>query len=540
MSFVSYAQNFEDVMLWRALKHIEKGFYVDVGAQHPVNESVSKAFYERGWRGIHIEPVPQFAELLRKDRPDETVLQVALGDADGTLDLNVIPDTGLSTFVDAYAQRYNVEEGYKHERIQVPVLTLKSALSSLAGKEVHWLKIDVEGFEEKVLKGWDSKTFRPWVMVVEATIPLSPETDYTTWDPILTAAKYQFVYFDGLNRFYVSKEHADLAEAFSCPPNFFDDVVLSSSSYLCRELITSHQAREKELVMRAENLAAEHTTRLQLHAQWLQNEWDAERQRTVQLGADLQGARKHESQLQAHAQWLQNEWDAAKHRLEELSRRNGRLEGDLESERQRTVQLGADLQGARKHESQLQAHAQWLQNEWDAAKVKIDELDQSSHHWWTVADQLSLELQGVYASKSWRITWPLRKTMQGIKCLLALAMRTVHKALRLPKHIAKSLIVWAISQTLSNPHLKSRALEVLAKHPWLKHRLRQLAIRAGLITSWEAATPTSHELRRGSEPETTDAIPYSPNTPEESIQNLSPRAARIYADLKRAVEASER
>ena len=32
MSFISYAQNFEDVMLWRALKHVENGFYIDVGA----------------------------------------------------------------------------------------------------------------------------------------------------------------------------------------------------------------------------------------------------------------------------------------------------------------------------------------------------------------------------------------------------------------------------------------------------------------------------------------------------------------------------
>ncbi len=104
-------------------------------------------------------------------------------------------------------------------------MTLKSALRSLSGKEVHWLKIDVEGFEEKVLKGWDSQTLRPWVMVVEATIPGSPETDYAGWDPIFTAAKYQFVYFDGLNRFYVAKEHAELAEAFSSPPNVFDDVM---------------------------------------------------------------------------------------------------------------------------------------------------------------------------------------------------------------------------------------------------------------------------------------------------------------------------
>lgn len=296
MSFVSYAQNFEDVMLWRALKHIEKGFYVDVGAQHPVIDSVSKAFYERGWRGIHVEPVPQYAELLRKDRPDETVLQVALADTDGTLELNVIPDTGLSTAVDAYAQRYQVKLGFEHQRIQVPGLTLKSALKSLVGKDVHWLKIDVEGSEEKVLKGWDSQTLRPWVIVIEATIPGSPETDYASWDPILTAADYQFVYFDGLNRFYVAKEHAELAEAFSCPPNVFDSVQLSglASSEFCRGLMESHQASAKELAKQNEKLATE-----------------------------LNAVNERHVQSEVHIQWQQSEWGLAKQRVEELSQRTG-------------------------------------------------------------------------------------------------------------------------------------------------------------------------------------------------------------------------
>ena len=292
MSFVSYAQNFEDVMLWRALKHIENGCYVDVGAQHPVVDSVSKAFYERGWRGIHIEPVPQYAKLLRQDRPDETVLEVALSDAEGTLELNVIPDTGLSTAVDAYAQRHQVERGLEHQLIQVPVLTLKSALKSLVGKDVHWLKIDVEGLEKKILQGWDSQILRPWIMVVEATIPGSPEADYASWDPILTAADYQFVYFDGLNRFYVAKEHGELTEAFSAPPNVFDGVQLSglASSELCRGLIAAHQAEKKDLA-----------TKNQAHAQGLQNEWDTAKAKAQQAEAKAQEAetraQKTESKL---------------------------------------------------------------------------------------------------------------------------------------------------------------------------------------------------------------------------------------------------
>jgi len=488
MSFVSYAQNFEDVMLWRALKHVPNGVYVDVGAQHPVVDSVSKAFYERGWRGIHIEPVPAYAELLRKDRPDETVLQVALADAEGMLELNVIPDTGLSTAVEAYAQRHQIERGYDSQRVQVPVLTLKAATKSLVGKDVHWLKIDVEGFEEKVLKGWDSQTLRPWVMVVEATIPNLPEVDYLNWDPILTAADYQFVYFDGLNRFYVAKEHAELAEAFFCPPNVFDEVELSglASWGLCRGLIASHQASEKELAAQA---------------QWLQNEWDAARQRIEELSKN---ARRLEIELaveqqkaesrKSNTQWLQNEWDAAKQRVEELSKSTGRLEAELAAEQTKAINIALELTAVNEHNTQLQAHAQWLQNELNASSAKVHELNNSTHHWWAAANQPNKELQIIYASKFWRLTWPLRKIMQAAKWTLDLPSRTVRWALRLPKRIARPL---AINRT----------------------------------------STTSHSSETGTNPQNSGAAVYPPNMPEESINNLSLRAARIYTDLKKAMEA---
>ena len=67
--FVSHAQNFEDVMLHRALRHVTKGFYVDIGADHPTDLSVTKAFYDRNWRGIGLIPQsgwelrPEFSEF---------------------------------------------------------------------------------------------------------------------------------------------------------------------------------------------------------------------------------------------------------------------------------------------------------------------------------------------------------------------------------------------------------------------------------------------------------------------------------------------
>src|SRR5690349_11165871 len=97
MTFVSYAQNCEDVMLYRALRDVAQGFYIDVGAAGPDVDSVTRAFYERGWRGINIEPVAACHEQLAAARPEDTNLPIAVADYRGTLAFNEIFGTGLST-----------------------------------------------------------------------------------------------------------------------------------------------------------------------------------------------------------------------------------------------------------------------------------------------------------------------------------------------------------------------------------------------------------------------------------------------------------
>ncbi|MCS6996089.1 MAG: FkbM family methyltransferase, partial [Casimicrobiaceae bacterium] len=186
---ISYAQNFEDVLLFRALKHIDKGFYIDVGAQHPVIDSVSLAFYERGWRGIHIEPVSHYARLLREHRPDETVLEVAIAANAGVRKFFEIPDTGLSTLDLEIAQQHQ-HAGFSAREITVATLPLSSVFDSLNVPHVHWLKIDVEGAEAEVLQSWAASTVRPWIVVVESTWPNRPDSNHDRWEPILFGFGY--------------------------------------------------------------------------------------------------------------------------------------------------------------------------------------------------------------------------------------------------------------------------------------------------------------------------------------------------------------
>ena len=222
MTFVSFAQNGEDVILWRALKDIDKGFYIDAGANDPVTNSVTKAFYDRGWRGINIEPVRYWHERLVADRPEDINLCLAVGERAGLATIHEIPDTGLSTMSAEVAATHQ-RSGRTSTPTLVPVLRLDDICATHAPSDIHFLKIDVEGVEEQVLCGLDLNRWRPWILVIEATFPNSPEAQHQAWESMVLERDYRFAYFDGLSRYYVADEKAELIPRLGVQPNVFDD-----------------------------------------------------------------------------------------------------------------------------------------------------------------------------------------------------------------------------------------------------------------------------------------------------------------------------
>lgn len=238
----SYAQNFEDVLLWRALSEVEAGFYIDIGAQDPVIDSISRAFYERGWRGLHVEPNGHYAKKLREARPDEEVVQAIIAVDPDLADFYEIENSGLSTADAAIAESHQ-QEGFPAKRVSVPAIRLGTLLDRFRDRDIHWMKIDVEGFERQVIESWGDSAARPWVLVVESTRPRTQESN-ADWEPLLLARGYRFVHFDGLNRFYVSEARADLAKRFDSGVNIFDNFVLAEKHYVCRVMANElHWAR---------------------------------------------------------------------------------------------------------------------------------------------------------------------------------------------------------------------------------------------------------------------------------------------------------
>lgn len=198
---VSYAQNREDIILSAFFDKNEEGFYVDVGANDPTHESVTKYFYDRGWHGINIEPIPKLHKKLATSRPRDINLQIGAGPAPSKAELHYYPrGDGLSTMSESMASGYEAKPNEFTERpevITVDVQPLKTVFKEhLKEGGIQFMKVDVEGFEYEALSGNDWKKYRPEIVCVEAN---HVDKD---WRPLLTGNGYSLVFFDGLNEYY--------------------------------------------------------------------------------------------------------------------------------------------------------------------------------------------------------------------------------------------------------------------------------------------------------------------------------------------------
>ena len=219
---ISYSQNFEDVILNRVFRGRDHGFYIDVGAADPVVDSVTKFFYDEGWSGINIEPNEWFYNKLVRDRPRDINLNVAIGEREEEKELYLFERIGNSTFEETSRDRY-IESGFETKPVMVKTYTLAAICDQYVSGPVDFLKIDCEGWEKFAVKSGDWDRFRPAVLVVEATEPGTANPSWEEWEPfLLDHARYEMVYFDGLNRFYLSRESADLRGHFELPPNVHD------------------------------------------------------------------------------------------------------------------------------------------------------------------------------------------------------------------------------------------------------------------------------------------------------------------------------
>jgi FkbM family methyltransferase len=244
---ISYSQNFEDVILNRALGHIQAGHYIDLGAFDPVFHSTTKWFYDLGWRGLNVEPVTSYYQKLLENRKDDINLNCFIGDSNGEIVFYEVQDSGLSTGLDSYA-KYATEIGLSVEKRSIQSMSPFEMMKHYPWTEIHFLKIDVEGGEKIILENFDFRKWQPWIVLVESFLPNSRVESHTEWEHYLINSDYVHAYSDGLNRYYIPKSRLNLLTFFNYPPNVFDNFVLHTTLAGLNPLENLRNSAELELL----------------------------------------------------------------------------------------------------------------------------------------------------------------------------------------------------------------------------------------------------------------------------------------------------
>jgi FkbM family methyltransferase len=175
----------------------QKGFFVDVGANAPRDGSQSFALESRGWSGVLVEPQPDLAEALRRERRAKVyaVACSTLQNAGKTLTL-YLAGIQSSLKTDFYAA------GMRREgTVDVPVMTLDQVLADAgAPRPLDFVSIDVEGHDIEVLDGFDLAGWRPRLLLIEDVVQNLRLHRY------LTGRGYRWFRRTGINSWYVPAE----------------------------------------------------------------------------------------------------------------------------------------------------------------------------------------------------------------------------------------------------------------------------------------------------------------------------------------------
>ena len=167
---VSYAIEGEDLLIERALGHKNNGFFVDVGAYHPVKYSNTYRFYLKGWKGINIDAMPGSMDLFKKKRPKDINLEIPVADVSAILTYYIFNEQALNTFSEEEAKKKDGKGDIRllrTEKLQTKRLEEILDRHVKPGTEIDFMSVDVEGYDLKVLQSNNWIKYKPALVLVE-------------------------------------------------------------------------------------------------------------------------------------------------------------------------------------------------------------------------------------------------------------------------------------------------------------------------------------------------------------------------------------
>jgi len=164
---ISYSFSGVDLIINNIFRDNQKGFYVDVGCQHPIKNNNTYMLYKKGWHGVNIDLDKDNIDLFNIARPNDLNVNIAVSDKQKEVDLFFYHKKSPINTIDANISKFQKARVSSIKKIQTDTLTKIINKSEYRDKRIDLLSIDVEGHELNVLKGLDFKKYYPKIIIVE-------------------------------------------------------------------------------------------------------------------------------------------------------------------------------------------------------------------------------------------------------------------------------------------------------------------------------------------------------------------------------------
>ena len=162
----SYSFNGVDLIIEYIFKNKNTGFYLDIGAQHPISNNNTYLLFKRGWSGINIDLDKKNIDLFNTARPNDINLNLAISSNVAEKKLYFYHDKSPINTLDKVVSDFQTASVKEIKRIKTT--TLDIALQNLKfNNKIDYMNLDVEGHEMDIFKAFDLSVYKPSIISVE-------------------------------------------------------------------------------------------------------------------------------------------------------------------------------------------------------------------------------------------------------------------------------------------------------------------------------------------------------------------------------------
>jgi FkbM family methyltransferase len=200
-----FPDHMEDELKAAFLAATPRGFFVDVGANAPRQGSQTWTLEQDGWSGVLVEPQPDLADALRRERAAKVYAVACSNPANAGQTLTFYLAGNHSSLMADFYQAGARREG----TITVPVMTLDQVLEDAGAPcPLDFASIDVEGHGLAVVEGLALARWQPRLLLIEDMVQDLSLHRY------LTRQGYRWFRRTGLNSWYVPARSPERAGLF--------------------------------------------------------------------------------------------------------------------------------------------------------------------------------------------------------------------------------------------------------------------------------------------------------------------------------------